>query len=331
MALFNNCIESLGRSVFNKRNRWIINLILGVAVVAFAGVMVVLPFAGALQGNRPKSDPSAPATPGLNDSQRTELENQVKGYESVLAREPNNQTALRGLLDARIQLGDVEGTIEPLEQLVAQNPSQTDYAVLLAQAKQETGDREGAAQVYRDVLDTQPGNMNALQGMVTLLLEEERPEMAVNLLQDTLKMADNANQIQPGSIDIVSVQLLLGRVYAESGQVDQALAIYDEAAKRDAQDFRPVLAKAIVLQSTGREEEAQPLFESAKAIAPPQYTDQIQAIAEGKAPGQQEAAENPAEPAVESDVVEPEAGEPESVPDPTAPAETPASTEDAAE
>lgn len=253
--------------------------------------MVVLPFVGAIQSsNQTAADPSASPSPGtsgeLTDAQRADLEAQVRGYELVLEREPGNQVALRGLVEAQIQLGNVEGTVEPLKKLVEANPTVTEYAVLLAQAQQEMGDREGAAQAYRNVLSTRPGDMQALQGLVLLLMQEGRPEAAIGLLQDTLNLADETNQAQPGSIDVVSVQLLLGQVYAESGRTNEALAIYDEAAQRDAQDFRPILAKAIVLQATGQNDEAQPLFTQAEGMAPPEFKDQIKQIAAGQAPGQ---------------------------------------------
>nr|WP_239124901.1 tetratricopeptide repeat protein [Leptolyngbya sp. CCY15150] len=178
-------------------------------------------------------------------------------------------------------MSDIEGAIVPLERLVELNPEQSDYAVLLAQAREQVGDREGAAQAYRDVLSSQPGNMNALQGLVALLVGQERPEAAIGLLEDTLQLADNANQVQAGSVDVVAVQLLLGRVYAENDRYTEAMTVYDEAIAKDALDFRPVLAKAIVLQTLERGDEAQPLFEQAAAMAPAQYKDQINQIAAG--------------------------------------------------
>lgn len=263
-----------------SQNRWMKTLILAIAVVAFAGSMVVLPFAGAFQD---REESVSPGTPSANptDARQQELADQAHGYELVLDREPDNVVALEGLLEVRLEMSDIEGAIVPLERLVELNPEQSDYAVLLAQAREQVGDREGAAQAYRDVLSSQPGNMNALQGLVALLVGQERPEAAIGLLEDTLQLADNANQVQAGSVDVVAVQLLLGRVYAENDRYTEALTVYDEAIAKDALDFRPVLAKAIVLQTLERNDEAQPLFEQAAAMAPAQYKDQINQIAAG--------------------------------------------------
>ncbi len=111
---------------------------------------------------------------------------------------------------------------------------------------------------------------------MNLLLLESRPEAAIGLLEDTLKTAPQANQIQPGSIDVVSVQVILGQVYADQQRYEEAIAVYDEAMKSEPEDFRPIYAKAIVWQNQGKLAEAKPLFETAAQLAPPQYRDQIQ-------------------------------------------------------
>lgn len=278
--MVNNGSRVQNSCVTEKKNRWIINVVLVLAVVAFVGFSLIPLLSSTLGRNQsPEATPSP--TQGATASRQAELEAQAKGYELVLQREPGNQTALRGLVDARIELGDIDGTIQPLEKLAELNPNQTEYVVLLAQAKQQTGDREGAAQAYRNVLASRPGDMNALQGLVALLLQQNRPEAAVGLLQDTLKTAPQANQIQAGSVDTTSVQLLLGQVYAEQERYDEAIAVYDEAIQSNRQDFRPILGKALILQTQGKDEEAKPLFTTAVSLAPAQYRDQINQLASG--------------------------------------------------
>lgn len=281
--------------MFDKRKRWLVVGIMAIASLSLLG-FAVAPLFMALQSGNPAV--SASASPMVSPAaQQAELEAQAKGYEMVLQREPDNQTALRGLLEVKIQQRDLKGAIAPLEQLAKLNPDQPDITVLLAQTKQQVGDREGAAQAYRSILSSQPGNINALQGLVELLLQQQRPEAAVGLLQDTLRSAPNANQVNPGSIDVVSVQLLLGRVYAEQKRYSEAIAVYDQAIAADKQDFRPVLGKAIVLQQQGKQEEAKPLLTTAANLAPPQYKDQINQLAQ--APSPTAGATTPAAPATD--------------------------------
>jgi tetratricopeptide (TPR) repeat protein len=246
----------------------------------FVGVSIV-PIISAF--NNPASTNQSAASPKGNlasSDQKSKLQDEVRGYELVLQREPENQTALKGLLQARLQLlslnqGDVQGVIAPLEKLAQLNPERSEYGVLLAQAKQQIGDNEGAAQAYRTILDTKPGDLKALQGMVALQLDQKRPEAAIGLLQDTLNNANQANSIQPGSVDVVAVQVLLGNVYAAQKSFPQATTVYDQAIKKAPKDFRPVLAKAMLLKDQGKMTEAKSLFDSAASLAPAQYRDEI--------------------------------------------------------
>lgn len=269
-----------------QRSRWIIIAVLSIATVAFVGASVVVPFTSVFQNQSPVT-----ASPSLSPgaSPQIALEEQAKGYQLVLQREPDNQTALRGFVDtliaqSRTDPSKIKEIIAPLEKLAKLNPDQPDYGVLLAQAKQEIGDREGAAQAYRTILETHRGDMNALKGLTDLLLEQQRPEAAIGLLQDTLKTADEANKAQPGSVEVISVQMLLGQVYAVQQRYDEAIALYDRAIQTDKTDFRPVLGKAIILKTQGKTAEAQPLFTTAAALAPPQYKDQITTLAAGQSP-----------------------------------------------
>jgi len=272
--------------VSESRNRWIVRVVLAFAVVAFVGVSII-PILTAI--NKPESSPqNQPAGDNKlpSSAQKSKLEDQVRGYELVLQKDAENQTALKGLLQARLELlsqksqgevkpADIQAIIEPLEKLAKLNPQKSEYGVLLAQAKQQIGDKEGAAQTYRTILTTKPGDLKALQGMVNLQLSEKRPEAAIGLLQESLAAATQANTIQPGSVDVVAVQVLLGSVYALTKNDTQAIYAYDQAIKKDAQDFRPVLAKAMLFKQQGKVDEAKPLFDSAIALAPAKYKDEI--------------------------------------------------------
>lgn len=267
-----------------EKRRGIIIVVMVLALIAFVGFSMGPLLGSILSNQQAKQQPKATPTEASNAAREADLQSQARGYELVLQREPENETALRGLLQAKLQLiqlgkANIKEVISPLTQLAKLHPESVEYSVLLAQAKQYTGDLEGAAQTYRAVLENKPGQIQALQGLVNLQLQQERPEAAIGLLQDTLKAAPQVNQAQPGSIDETSVQLILGQVYAEQKRYEEAIAIYDEAIKTDEQDFRPLLAKALVLKQQGNTEEAEPLFLKASDLAPANFKDQIRASA----------------------------------------------------
>ena len=269
-----------------KNNRWLINLFLVVTIVGFLGFSFfpllenILPRFNKSSVASTVPSPQGSSTP--TNAGLVDLVAQAKGYELVLQREPDNSTALRGLLEIRLQQGDLKGAIVPLEKLAQVKNEESDYAVLLAQARQQIGDNDAAIQTYRQILVTKPGNMNALQGLAGLYLQQKRPLAAVGLLQDTLKAAEVTNQAQANAVDIRAVKLLLGQVYANQKQYDRAIALYDDLTTGDNKDFRPILAKAVVLQEQGRNSQAKPLFDQASNLAPAQYKDQIQQLATSK-------------------------------------------------
>lgn len=219
----------------------------------------------------------------LSAVEQEKLASQALGYQMVLEREPDNQTALRGLLDTRLQQGDLRQAIEPLEKLAQLNPQQSDYLLLLAEAKQQIEDYPGATGSYRALLASHPQDLRALTGLTNLFLSQNRSIEAISLVKETLdrslKAAADPNN-PAGLIDIVSVQLLLGKIYFEQQNYPEALNAYKQAQQMDVNDFRPILSTAIVLKEQGKNQEAQPLFQKALSLAPFAYRQEIQTIAD---------------------------------------------------
>ncbi|WP_422661911.1 tetratricopeptide repeat protein [Pannus brasiliensis] len=265
---------------YSSSRRW---LSVGLIVMLFALVSFsMMPLlTSILQTTRSESGVSVSA------ALQQELESRATGYQMVLEREPDNPNALRGLLETRLQQGDLRKAIEPLEKLARLNPRTSDYLLLLAQAKQQVGDYEGAIGDYRALLASDPGDTRALQGFTGLLTSQNRSIEAISVIKDTLDRARRAtaNPDDPaGAIDVVSVELLLGKLYFDRKDYTEAIQVYDRAGELDKNDFRPLLGKAIVLREQGKTAEAQPLFQEALARAPVQYREDIKTLATPKPP-----------------------------------------------
>ena len=67
----------------------------------------------------------------------------------------------------------------------------------------------------------------------------------------------------------------MGELYVEQQRYGEAMTIYDELAEANENDFRPVLAKALVLEKKGDLKAAQPVLQKAYVAAPEEYKDRI--------------------------------------------------------
>ena len=265
------------RASQSKRSPWLYFFLI-LALLVFIS-LYMMPLLGLIGAGRVNSS-STTITPiqNISSERQQELETEAQGFELVLQREPDNANALRGLLDIRLEQGDIKGAIKPLERLANLNKEETGYTILLAQAKEQIKDYDGAIETYRQLISFQPGNMNALEGLVGLFLKQNHPQQAIGELQKIIKVAPQVNSTEGNSIDVTAVKLLLAKVYVKQERYQAAIAVYDQAIDANQQDWRPVLAKAMVLQEQGQESEAKSLFNQAIEIAPVKYKSQIQQI-----------------------------------------------------
>jgi tetratricopeptide (TPR) repeat protein len=257
-----------------KRSSWLY-LVLGLmlfSLIIFSGLPL---FNSIVAGDRSGINPNSASATTISTQELIQLEAEASGYQKVLQREPENETALQGLLTIRLKQQDLKGSIEPLAKLASLHSEQPEYTILLAQAKQQVNDYEGAAAAYRQVLANNPGDILALRGIANLYLAQNMPERAVSLLTETIETAKRNSDKSAESIDISSVKLVLGELYSNRQQYSDAIAIYDEIASEHKDDFRPVLAKGLVLDKQEDFEAAKTMFDRAYTLAPVQFKDQI--------------------------------------------------------
>jgi tetratricopeptide (TPR) repeat protein len=253
--------------------QWAINIVLIIVTLSFLGISIAPLLGGILA-------PQQPATKAASQgSEKDKIKIQIEGFEAVLKSEPKNRTALEGLVNLRLALGEVKATVEPLQLLADSYPEITGYRLVLANTYIKLKDREKAAAEYRKVLTTQPGNLEAIQLLVSLELENKRPEAAIGVLEDAIEKADTANKIQPGSVDKSDLTWVLGEQYRKQKRYSEAIATYNKIVKANAKDFRPLLGKAQIERAKGDEAKAKALFAEAVNLAPAQFKDDINKIA----------------------------------------------------
>lgn len=107
----------------------ILIIISGLAFAASSLVGIAELFINALQAPKDNAKTELAA-------KGSQLEAKEQGYKLVLQREPDNQIALQGLVQARLQMNDLQGAIAPLEKLIKLNPDRAEYKALLTRIKQ---------------------------------------------------------------------------------------------------------------------------------------------------------------------------------------------------
>ncbi|OKH17361.1 tetratricopeptide repeat protein [[Limnothrix rosea] IAM M-220] len=86
---------------------------------AFLGT-AMLPIIGSLLGGN--STPSEDGTTSQTEIPAAELQALEENLLVVLEREPNNPNALQNLIRVRLELGDLQGVIDPLDKLITLFP-----------------------------------------------------------------------------------------------------------------------------------------------------------------------------------------------------------------
>lgn len=116
------------RSKKTKRLQKIVTVVSIVSFLSSTGFAVF----GALQQSSKTLNPVSPV------SVESRLQQQARGFELVLQREPENRVALEGLANVRIELKDTKGAKVLFEKMVKLNPERQDYKIQLEQLKKQS-------------------------------------------------------------------------------------------------------------------------------------------------------------------------------------------------
>jgi cytochrome c-type biogenesis protein CcmH/NrfG len=114
----------------SKKRKRLQNILTVVSIVSFFSSTGFAVVGGLQQANQTSNQPAPVPV-------ESTLRQQARGFELVLQREPENQFALEGLVNTRLELKDTQGAKAILEKLVKLYPEQAGYKAQLEQLKKK--------------------------------------------------------------------------------------------------------------------------------------------------------------------------------------------------
>lgn len=135
------------------------------------------------------------------------------------------------------------------------HPDNMQDVYMHALAAWKSGDLEQAEHSFRTYLKTSPRHMKANLNLARVLMEDGRPEKALNILKET-SPADASGERER----------LLGRAYENMGQTQKAVEAYRQAISRNRQDAWAMNNLGLIYIHDGRYQKALPPLARAQEL-----------------------------------------------------------------
>jgi tetratricopeptide (TPR) repeat protein len=193
----------------------------------------------------------------------------VSGANEILKRDPNDLPTHRLL--ARIylrSLGDINGSggvqLEAVGKAIAEysevhrlDPNDQEATLWLARLYRLHNDPDKAEQVLQEMLKEDPGNEAAVEQLTQLLLDENKSEEAITLLEGM-----TAHSSSPTLFD------LLGDAYTQAHDLTKAEAAYRKAVDFDPSELSHLRGLAQTLYTEEKYEEALTAYQKLADLMP---------------------------------------------------------------
>lgn len=215
---------------------------------------------------------------GQNAAQRQlqrQVQTEVSQLQGRLASGAATAQDRQRLLSLLLGLGRQGEAIALLEQLADQEPGRWQLRLLLADLRRNANDRSGAERELRQILNQDPGQIEALQRMALLQLEQGRGSEARAQLQGLLRKAQGPNP-QPRAL---AIGLLLADLMQRQGDLQAAAQLNQQLSAEFPRDARPWLALALVRQQQGDQKAAQQALVQARSRLGGQGAERLDQVA----------------------------------------------------
>jgi tetratricopeptide (TPR) repeat protein len=189
----------------------------------------------------------------LGDGQKAREE-----IDGILQMAPNNP-------DARYQAGflawqqkDYKHAQEDFAQLSKSNPKDSRGLLGMVETMSADNHMPEAIKLMEDAVAKDPSRRDLVLGLANLYVRDMRYDAAISRYQDLLKS-------DPKSADLL---LRLAETQRRKGDVNGAIDTFRRASQVAPSDARPLLQLGLLLDGTGRRDQAQPIYEQVLKLQP---------------------------------------------------------------
>ena len=216
----------------------------------------------------------------------------LKEAEDIIAMNGNDLAAHLTRSSALIGLNEHDKALQEIETIKKIAPDNKDARYQLAFMAWKSKDYKQAEQVFGDLYKSNPKDVRGLMGVIESLAGQNKIPEAIKLVQDasakepdrrdlklflanlyardmryddSIKIFNGLLQIDPKSADLLS---RLGEAQRRKGDVNGAIETFRRASQAAPTDPRPLLELGLLLDGTGRRDQAKPIYEQILKIQP---------------------------------------------------------------
>ncbi len=240
--------------------------------------------------------------------------------EAVLARDPGNARGLTLRGQARENRDDLEGAEADYRAAAAASPDAAAFRFLLGGFLERHGKDAEAEVVYRELLEVEPSYLAASTLTRLVLRDEERAEEADALVENLIRVAEQApvespaadpNSEEQGNTTlvynvlreeaIIGAYTLKALVQRSRGDFDGAIATLEEGVSKSESKIELIYQMAQFYRAAGRPEDEDRMIRRATQVAPDNADAQLFLSAYLGTQGDSDGALEAARAAVEAD------------------------------
>jgi tetratricopeptide (TPR) repeat protein len=216
----------------------------------------------------------------------------LKEADEIIALDGNNVRARLIRSSALIGIGDREKAHLELDAINKIAPGNSDARYQLGYLAWESKDFKQAEQVFNEMYKANPGDIRGLVGVVETLAGQNKLPEAVKLMQaasdkepdrrdmqlalanllvrdlrydDAIRIYNALIQSDPKSSELLS---RLAETQRRKGDVNTAIETFRRASQAAPTDPRPLVQLGLLMDGTGRREQAKPIYEQILKIQP---------------------------------------------------------------